>query len=137
MSKSNPSRVVRIGSGLGETIKGELVKCLQSHADIFAWSHKDMLGIDPGVACHKLAIRKGARPVRQKRRCFNKKMYETINAEVEKLLKAEFIREAKYLEWISNVVLVKKANEKWRMCVDFTDLNKACPKDSFPLSKID
>ena len=62
-------------------------------------------------------------------------MYEAINTEVEKLLKAGFIREAKYPEWISNVVLVKKANGKLRMCVDFTDLNKACPKDSFPLPK--
>ena len=47
-----------------------------------------MTGIDPGVACHKLAIRKGARPVRQKRRCFNQEMYEAINAKVEKLLRA-------------------------------------------------
>ena len=52
-------------------------------------------------------------------------------------MKAGFIREVNYLEWISNVVLVKKANDKWRMCVDFTDLNKACSKDSFPLPKID
>ena len=64
MSKNNPSRVVKIGSRLGETIKGELVKCLQSHADIFAWSHEDMPEIDRRVACHKLAIRRGARPVR-------------------------------------------------------------------------
>ncbi|XP_052291856.1 uncharacterized protein LOC127900699 [Citrus sinensis] len=63
--------------------------------------------------------------------------YEAINGEVEKLLKVGFIREVNYPEWISNVVLVKKANGKWRMCVDFTDLNKACPKDSFPLPKID
>ncbi|XP_052287276.1 uncharacterized protein LOC127898826 [Citrus sinensis] len=63
--------------------------------------------------------------------------YEAVNDEVEKLLRAGFIREVNYPEWISNVVLVKKANGKWRMCVDFTDLNKACPKDSFPLPKID
>ncbi|KAL5582796.1 hypothetical protein UlMin_015238 [Ulmus minor] len=60
-----------------------------------------------------------------------------INTEVDKLLKADFIREANYPEWIANVVLVKKANENWRVCVDFTDLNKACPKDSFPLPRID
>ena len=96
-----------------------------------------MLGIDPGVAYHKLAIRKGARPVRQKKRCFNHERYEAINAKVEKLLRARFIREARYLEWISNVVMVKKANGKWRMCVDFTDLNKACLKDGFPIPKID
>ena len=40
-------------------------------------------------------------------------------------------------DWLANVILVKKANGKWRTCVDFTDLNKACPKDSFPLSRID
>ena len=50
---------------------------------------------------------------------------------------AGFIREVYYPEWLANVVLVKKANGKWRMCVDFTDLNKACPKDSFPLPRID
>ena len=57
--------------------------------------------------------------------------------EVTKLLAAGFIREVHYPEWLANVVLVKKANGKWRMCVDFTDLNKACPKDSFPLLRID
>ena len=50
---------------------------------------------------------------------------------------AGFIREVYYPEWLANVVLVKKANGKWRMCVDFTDLNKTCPKDSFPLPRID
>ncbi|KAH9802524.1 hypothetical protein KPL71_001423 [Citrus sinensis] len=78
--------------------------------DVFAWTHEDMPGIDPEVACHKLTIRKGARTVRQKRRCFNQEMYEAINGEVEKLLKAGFVREVNYLEWISNVVLVKKTN---------------------------
>lgn len=60
VSKSNPSRVVKIGSGLVGAVKGELVNCLQSHADIFVWSHEDMPGIDRGVACHKLAIKKRA-----------------------------------------------------------------------------
>ena len=50
---------------------------------------------------------------------------------------AEFIREVYYLDWLAKVVMVKKANEKWSMCVDFIDLNKACPKDSYPLPQID
>jgi len=58
-------------------------------------------------------------------------------AKVRKLLKARFIRECQYPEWISNVVLVKKPNGTWRMCIDFADLNKACPKDNYPLLKID
>ena len=57
--------------------------------------------------------------------------------EVNKLLTANFIREVHYPEWLANVVMVKKANGKWRMCIDFTDLNQACPKDSFPLPRID
>ena len=57
--------------------------------------------------------------------------------EVNKLLAADFIRKVYYPDWLANIVLVKKANGKWRMCVDFTDLNKACPKDSFPLPRID
>jgi hypothetical protein len=52
-------------------------------------------------------------------------------------LKARFIREVHYPDWLANIVLVKKSNGKWRMCIDFTDLNKACPKDSFPLPRID
>ena len=57
--------------------------------------------------------------------------------EVRKLLEANFIREVYYPDWLANVVMVKKANEKWRMCVDFTDLNRACPKDNYPLPRID
>jgi hypothetical protein len=58
-------------------------------------------------------------------------------AEVQRLLDANAIREVKYSEWIANVVLVPKKNEKMRMCIGFTDLNKACKKDPFPLPSID
>ena len=57
--------------------------------------------------------------------------------DVNKLLAADFIRKVYYPDWLANVVLVKKVNGKWRMCIDFTNLNKACPKDSFPLLIID
>jgi hypothetical protein len=77
------------------------------------------------------------RPVKQRRRTFAAERNQAVAEEVEKLLKAGFIREVDYPEWLANVVLVKKSNGKWRMCVDFTDLNKACPKDSFPLPRID
>uniref|UniRef100_A0A2N9FHX8 RNase H type-1 domain-containing protein n=1 Tax=Fagus sylvatica TaxID=28930 RepID=A0A2N9FHX8_FAGSY len=73
----------------------------------------------------------------EKRRVFAPNRNQAISDEVEKLLTAGFIREVYYPDWLANVVVVKKANGKWRMCVDFTDLNKACPKDSFPLPRID
>jgi len=80
------------------------------------------------------------RPVLQRRRKFNKERRQVILEETQKLLTAGHIREIQYPEWLTNVVLVKKANGQWRMCVDFThitDLNKACPKDSYPLPSID
>ena len=62
---------------------------------------------------------------------------EALKQETKKFLKADFILEVYYPDWLSNVVIVKKKNEKWRMCVDFTNLNKVCPKDSFSLLSID
>ena len=62
---------------------------------------------------------------------------QAIAEEVCKLLEADFIREVYYFDWLANVVMVKKANRKCRMCVDFTDLTKACPKDSYPLPRVD
>ena len=55
---------------------------------------------------------------------------------IQKLTMVKFIQEVYYLDWLANVVMVRKANGKWRMCVDFIDLNKACPKDNYPLSRI-
>ena len=77
------------------------------------------------------------KPVQQKRRVFAPEQNQAVTDEVNKLLSTCFIQEVYYPDWLANVVLVKKANGKWRMCVDFTDLNKACPKDSFPLPRID
>jgi len=75
-------------------------------------------------------------PVRQRQRKFNDERCQVIREETQKLLSVGHIREIQYPEWLANVVLVKKANGKWRMCVDFTDLNKAYPKDSYPLRSI-
>ena len=105
--------------------------------NIFAFSMDKMPGIPPSVMCHKLDIKPGYKPVKQKLRHQGKERINAAKEEVEKLLKAGFIRECKYSNWLSNIVLVKKPNEKWRMCVDFTDLNKVCPKHDYPLPKID
>jgi len=104
-----------------------------------------MPGIDPDFLCHRLTMDPKVRPVRQRRRKFNEERQQVIKEETKKLLSVGHIREIQYLEWLANVVLVKKANVvlvkkangKWKMCVDFTDLNKACPKDSYPLPSID
>jgi len=96
-----------------------------------------MLGIDPSIIVHKLNVSPSFSPVQQKKRVFTPERDKAIAKEVHKLQKANFIREVYYRDWLANVVMVKKANRKWRMCVDFTDLNRAYPKDSYPLPRID
>ena len=96
-----------------------------------------MPGIDPKIMVHKLNVSPIFSPIRQKKRVFAQERDKAIAKEVRKLLKANFIREVYYPDWLANVIMVKKANGKWRMYIDFTDLNKACPKDSYPLSRID
>ena len=98
---------------------------------------EDMGGIDLTVITHRLNASPSFKPVKQKWRSFAPERQKAINEEVGKLLQAGAIREVEYPEWLANVVLVKKANGKWQLCIDFTDINKACLKDSFPLPRID
>src|SRR5512142_572856 len=81
-------------------------------------------------------VRPDTKPIKQKLRRFAPDRKQAIREELDKLLKAGFIREVLQPEWLANPVMVCKANGKWRMCVDFIDLNKACPKDHFPLPRI-
>ena len=110
---------------------------LRSNSDGFAWSHLDMPGIDSEVIMHQLQVDPSHQPVRQKRRKFAPERDVIINEEVKNLLDAGFIREVQYPEWLANIVVVKKKSGNWRVCIDFTDLNKSCPKDPFPLPHID
>ena len=96
-----------------------------------------MPGIDPSVITHRLNVYPFSKPVCQKKRVFAPERDNVIKEEVQKLTIAKFIREVYYPNWLDNVVMIKKVNGKWRMCVDFTDLNKACPNDSYSLPRID
>nr|BBF89922.1 putative GAG-POL precursor, RIRE2 [Oryza sativa f. spontanea] len=96
-----------------------------------------MPGVPREVIEHRLAVRPGAKPIRQKVRRQAPERQAFIREEVARLLEAGFIREVIYPEWLANPVVVPKANGKLRMCIDYTDLNKACPKDPYPLPRID
>ncbi|GJV03360.1 reverse transcriptase domain-containing protein [Tanacetum coccineum] len=85
---------------------------------------------------HRLNIREGYSPVRQKKRGQALEQAKAIQTEVQKLVEAGIIREVYYHEWLSNPIMVKKHDGSWRMCVDFTYLNKACPQDCYPLPEI-
>ena len=118
-------------------IHQELITFLRGNQDVFAWSHEDMPGIDPSVMVHRLNVSPAFPFIRQKKRVFAPERDQAIVEEVRKLQEASFIREVYYPDWLANIVMVKKASGKWRMCVNFTDLNKACPKDSYPLQRVD
>ncbi|GKV43074.1 hypothetical protein SLEP1_g50414 [Rubroshorea leprosula] len=105
----DPSRKTQIGTRLNSEERAELIAFLRANNDVFTWTSADMPGI-PNSA---------------------------IKEEVEKLLQAGFVRKVDYCEWVANPVLVKKANGKWRMCIDYTNLNQACPKDCYPMPSID
>jgi hypothetical protein len=96
-----------------------------------------MPGIPREVAEHSLDIQADSKPVKQRLRRFDEEKRRATGEEIHKLLVAGFIKEVIHLEWLSNLVLVKKKNGKWRMCADYTSLNKAYPKHPFPLPRID
>ncbi|XP_074371492.1 uncharacterized protein LOC141712443 [Apium graveolens] len=137
VDKNNPSKVLKVGSRLDDEMRGSLTRFLIVNLDVFAWSHSDMIGIDPEVMCHRLNIFPNCKGIRQKRRPVSGERAIALKEEVDRLLEVGLIKESFYPEWLANPVLVKKPNGKWRTCVDFTYLNKACPKDSFPLPRID
>lgn len=86
---------------------------------------------------HKLNVDPQTCPVKQKKRYFGSEPSKAVGKEVDKLLPGKIIREVQYPTWLSNPVMVKQDLGAWRMCVDFTDLNKACPKDCYPLPRVD
>ncbi|GFS37978.1 hypothetical protein Acr_00g0055000 [Actinidia rufa] len=132
-----PDRHIMIDTELTDELRFALINFLKKNFDIFAWSQGDVPGIDPEIAMHKLFTNPKHSPVRQKRRKFAPERLKVIEDEVHKLIRANVVREAHYPDWLANVVVAPKKEGKWRVCVGFTDLNKTCPKDSFPLPKID
>ena len=137
LDESNSEKFTRIKTSMEGKTKQDLVQFLKKSTDVFAWSHEDMPRIDPRVITHRLNVSSSYKLVCQKRRVFTLEWDNAIKEEVQKLETLEFILKGYYPDWLANVVMVKKANGKWRMCMDFTNLNKTCPKDSYPLPCID
>ena len=127
-----PEHLVYIRSKLAKGVRDPLTHFLKQNMEVFAWKQEDIRGIDPVVITHKLNISPSFKPVKQKRRSFALERQKAIDEEVNKLIQAKAIREVEYPDWLANVVLVKKANGKWRLCIDFTDINRACQKIAFP-----
>nr|GEX21405.1 reverse transcriptase domain-containing protein [Tanacetum cinerariifolium] len=121
-----PDQEVAIRGMLSDKGRTELCSIMKKNLDIFAWKPSDMTGVPRSVAKHRLNIREGYSPVQQKKRGQAPERARAIQVEVQKLVEAGIMREVYYHDWLSNPVMVKKHDDSWRMCVDFTDLNKAC-----------
>jgi len=130
-------RTLKLGTNLQQEQRDIPTPTLINNTDLFVWSAADLPVVDPQVAVHKLSIYKEAGYVSQKKRKLGEERRLAAKVEADKLLNACFNEEAHYTTWLSNVVLVKKENGKWRMCVDYMNLNKACLRDAYHLPNID
>ncbi|XP_072073815.1 uncharacterized protein [Arachis hypogaea] len=117
-----------VNRNLPHELKEPLMEMIRANGDLFAWTPADMLGIDPQLMSHHLAVKPEARPVARRRRKMSQERAEEVAKQTASLLEAGFIQEFDYSTWLSNVVL---------MCMDYSGLNKVCPKDCYPLPNID
>ena len=128
---------VKIGASLDPDVKKQVIELLREYIDIFAWSYQDMPGLNTDIVVHRLPLKPECPPVKQKLRRSHPDMALKIKEEVQKQINAGFLVTSEYPQWLANIVPVPKKDGKVRMCVDYRDLNKASPKDDFPLPHID
>jgi hypothetical protein len=137
LDQATPKQTVIISEDLASQDKERLISCLSKNKDVFAWSTLDLVEVSRTIIEHSLGIDPSVRPKKQRLRKMSDEKTKDAKAEVHRLLEANFIELVAYPTWLANVVMVQKKSGKWRMCIDFTSLNKACPKDNFPLPRID
>ena len=133
----DPKKLFQVGAQLPPHEREELIEFLWKNIDVFAWNTYEAPRVDPSFICHHLNVNPLVTPRKQPPRCSSKDHSDTVKDKVMKLKQTGAIKEVFYLKWLANIVVVKKKNGKWQVCVDFTDLNKACSKDLFPLPQID
>jgi hypothetical protein len=125
-----------ISQDLTSNEETELLSFWDKNNDVFAWRTSDLTGVSRDIIEHKLQVNPFTKPMKQMLCKMSDDKVATSKVEVLRLLDVGFIREVHYLGWLANVVMVKKKNGNWRMYTYFTDLNKCCPNDDFPVSRI-
>ena len=132
----DPDMKVIIGSSFPKYIEQDIMKFLKERRKTFAWKYEDMKSIYKSIITHKFNNDPSFRLIHPKRKKFSPKRNQIIQEEVENPLKTGMIKKVKFPRWLANMVIVQNKNGKWRVCVDYTDLNKDFPKDTFPLPHI-
>lgn len=126
-------RKVWIATDLKPDEEELLISTLKEYKDIFAWSYKDLKGVDPAICQHTIPMREEAKPSKQRPYTYNDNFGSKIKEEIDKLLAAEFIYEIEHTEWVSPIVIVPKKNGKLRVCVNLKKVNAATIRDHYPL----
>ena len=128
---------VQINRELDAASKAKLITVLKENKECFAWSYKELTGLSRDLVEHKLPIKSNCKPFKQLPRKMSPETILLVKKEIQNLLNAGFIRTARYVEWLSNIVPVIKKNGKIRVCIDFRNLNTATPKDEYPMPVVD
>ena len=134
---NNEEKFFQVGVQLPLRERQELIDFLRKNIDVFAWSAYKASGVDPDFICNCLNVNPFTIPKKQLPRRLSREHSDVVKGEVLKLKQARAINKVFYLEWLANTVVVKKKTGKWRVHVNFMDLNKACPKGPFLLPRID
>ncbi|XP_035838075.1 uncharacterized protein LOC118485749 [Helianthus annuus] len=137
LNRKYPEQTVTIGHTISSDIRTRLKQLLCRNMDIFVWTPADMTGVPRNITEHCLNTYPSVEPKVQRRRSLGADKTKAMNEQVCELLKAGILREVRYQSWVANPVMVEKSNGGWRICVDYTDLHKACPKDCYSLPEID
>jgi hypothetical protein len=122
-----------VSKKLHPSLREPMITLLKEYADCFAWNYTERPGLDRSIAEHQLPLKSGFRPFQQRARQMKTDVLIEVKKEVEKMLEAGFIRACRYAKWISSIVPMQKKDGRWRVCVDFRDLNRATPKDEYPM----
>jgi hypothetical protein len=137
LGNEQEKKELKIGTLVTTEERNRLVSLLHEYADVFAWTYADMPGLDTDIVVHKIPLLEGSKPIKHKTRQIRPDMLLKVKAEIQKQWDAGFLDVVQYPQWVANVVIVPKKDGKIRVCVDYRDLNKASPKDDFPLPHID
>jgi hypothetical protein len=122
-----------VSKKLDPSLREPMVALLKEYSDCFAWDYTEMPGLDRSIVEHQLPLRKGFCPFQQQTCQMRTEVLEEVKKEIEKMLEVGFIRPCRYAEWISSIVPAQKKDGQWQVCVDFRDLNRATPKDEYPM----